>query len=206
MEKFLKKLSVFCLIATLAAGFTSCGDDDPEPEPEPQPKNYTLLYAALIPSNNLDCGTVSFTATDPTSNKQISVSLPDNGINDWNNEAYKAVNAKLEAVSTSLFNYKRCYLRYIKVDNVKSGQKYSATITFTPDKDKINGLNQDEKIFVGDVAIYAFAVNTADNYVYTLSDNIEMGVMDITVSDFLSNLESISATYFQPFKAEGILP
>ena len=33
-----------------------------------------------------------------------------------------------------------------------------------------------------------------------------MGVMDITVSDFLSNLESISATYLQPFKAEGILP
>ena len=193
MDRFFRLFIAFLFVAVSSLSFVSCGSDD-ESDPGSQTdeeETYTVYYVAVIARDNFKVGTVEFSALDPVSNKTISYTLPDNGTDDWNNEAITSHVPLLASVDKNVY-----MLRSVVIPNVKKGMNYNASAVLKIDRSKLEQMDKDKGITLYEPVVLPHIVSSK-GIPYLNQYTLNFGIDESEGGELLDKFDMVNEYYMQ---------
>ena len=192
MDRFFRLFIAFLFVAVSSLSFVSCGsDDEPGPGSQTEEETYTVYYVALIARDNFKVGTVEFSALDPVSNKTISYTLPDNGTDDWNNEAITSHVPLLGSVDKNVY-----MLRSIVIPNVKKGMNYNASAVLKIDRSKLEQMDKAKSITLHEPVVLLNIVSSKGTS-YLSQYELNLDISESEVGELLDKFDMVNEYYMQ---------
>ncbi|MGN0222040.1 MAG: hypothetical protein ACI4BA_07980 [Prevotella sp.] len=193
MDRFFRLFIAFLFVAVSSLSFVSCGsDDDPGSGSQAdEEETYTVYYVAVIARDNFEVGTVEFSALDPVSNKTISYTLPDNGTDDWNNEAITSHVPLLGSVDKNVY-----MLRSVVIPNVKKGMNYNASAVLKLDRSKLEQMDKDKSITLYESVVLTNIVSSKGTS-YLSQYELNLDISESEVGKLLDDFDTVYEYYMQ---------